>query len=187
MRLPGSAFPAALILGFLLLLHPARSFSQDTARHDTIYFAHSPNKAALYSAILPGLGQAYNKKYWKIPLVYAGFGTMAYFLASNISEYSKFKDAFDYKSGDSIPSKYNSYVDKYPLTSLQEGKDYYRRNRDFTYIVMSLWYILNIVDAAVDAYLFTYDISDNLSLHWEPSIMGTTRGQAGGIKFDFRF
>ncbi|MHC1707649.1 MAG: DUF5683 domain-containing protein [Bacteroidales bacterium] len=130
---------------------------------------HSANKASLYSAILPGLGQAYNKKYWKIPVVYAGFGLMYYFINSNNIEYQKFKDAYAFKSStDPDPDLYNNYVDKYPLTSLQDGKEYYRRNRDLSIILCSFWYLLNITDAAVDAYLFDYDVSPDLSLKISP-------------------
>lgn len=129
----------------------------------------SPSKAALYSALLPGLGQAYNKKYWKIPLIYAGFGTMTYFIVTNGKEYNKFKDAYEYANGDSLSGKYNEYVDKYAVDELQAGRDYYRRNRDLTIIVTSFWYLLNVVDAAVDAYLFEYDVSDDLSMRIEPS------------------
>jgi hypothetical protein len=133
---------------------------------------HSPNKAAIYSAVLPGLGQAYNKKYWKIPVVYAGFGTMAYFINSNAIEYNKFRNAYDYKtSTNPDPSKYNEYVNKYPEASLLQGRDYYRRNRDLSYILTGVWYLLNVVDAAVDAYLFDYDVSEDLTLHIRPDIM----------------
>jgi len=137
---------------------------------------HSANKAALYSALLPGAGQAYNKKYWKIPVVYAGFGTLIYFIHSNNTEYVKFRDAYSFKASASPDSTlYNVYADKYPLSSLLEGRDYYRRNRDLTYILTSVWYILNVVDAAVDAHLFDYDISDNLSLQWKPEFYTPSR------------
>lgn len=140
---------------------------QDTTKVRT----QSPSRAALYSAILPGLGQAYNKKYWKIPIVYAGFGVMGYFIVSNGKEYMKFKDAYDYKNAGANPDpkKYNEYVDKYTIEELQSGRDYYRRNRDLTIIVTSFWYLMNIVDAAVDAYLFDYDITDDLSLRVAPT------------------
>ncbi len=149
-----------LLVGVLIFSKP--SFSQNNK-------VHSPNRAALYSAILPGLGQAYNRKCWKVPVVYAGFGVMYYFINSNNSEYLKFKDAYTYKSSTNPdPSLYNEYVDKYPLTSLQDGKVYYRRNRDLSIIIASFWYLLNITDAAVDAYLFDYDVSPDLSLKISP-------------------
>ncbi|MCD4679438.1 MAG: hypothetical protein K8S00_03525 [Bacteroidales bacterium] len=129
---------------------------------------HSPNKAALYSAILPGLGQAYNKKYWKIPVIYAGVGTLLYFINLNNKEYKKFRDAYIYvSSGDSVETD-NDYVNKYSEEALLEGRNYYRTNLELTYILSGVLYILNIIDATVDAHLFEYDISDNLSMKLEP-------------------
>ena len=144
----------------------------------------------MFSAVLPGSGQAYNKKYWKIPVVYAGFGLMYYYINSNNLEYQKFKNAYTYKSSSTPdPALYNSYVDKYPLTSLQDGKEYYRRNRDLSIILCSFWYLLNITDAAVDAYLFDYDISPDLSLRISP-FTSATSGQITslpGISFTLAF
>ncbi len=152
-----------LILCLLMICFGSSGFSQKPNA------PHSANKAALFSAVLPGAGQAYNRKYWKIPVVYAGFGTLIYFIHSNHTEYVKFRDAYSFKAAATPDSSlYNEYADRYPLASLLEGRDYYRRNRDLTYILTSVWYLLNVVDAAVDAHLFDYDISDNLSLSWKP-------------------
>jgi hypothetical protein len=166
--------PFRVLFVIFLITYSLQSISQETKP-----VIHSANKASLYSAILPGAGQAYNKKYWKIPVIYAGFGTLIYFIHSNNTEYVKFRDAYSFKAASSPDSTlYNDYADKYPLASLLEGRDYYRRNRDLTYILTSVWYVLNVVDAAVDAHLFDYDISDNLSMQWQPefySIKGSQR------------
>ena len=130
---------------------------------------HSPHKASIYSAVLPGLGQAYNKKYWKIPIVYAGFGTITYFVVTNRKEYLLAKEAFLYTTNGEVYETDNKYVGKYTEQDLTQIRDYYRRNTELSWIVMSLWYVLNIVDATVDAHFFDYDISDNLSLHLQPS------------------
>lgn len=157
------------ISGLLLLLFMLVQMNSSEAQQ---ILNHSPNRAAIYSAVIPGLGQAYNKKYWKIPIVYAGFGAMAYFINSNAIEYNRFRNAYDYKTAAiPDPSKYNSYVDKYPVASLLQGRDFYRRNRDLSYILTGIWYVLNVVDAAVDAYLFDYDVSENLTLHVTPEIV----------------
>jgi hypothetical protein len=137
-------------------------------RDSTYVSPKSPTRAAVYSAVLPGLGQIYNKKYWKLPIVYAGFGTFGYFIAANNKEYQKFQDAYDYENGNTDPENYNEYVDKYTLEELQSGRDYYRRNRDLSIILTTFWYALTIVDAAVDAYLFDYDVTDDLSLKVKP-------------------
>lgn len=126
---------------------------------------HSPHKASVYSAILPGLGQAYNKKYWKIPIVYAGIGTLTYFAITNRKEYLLAKEAFIYVSNEEEYPIDNKYVGKYEANDLITIRDYYRRNTEVSWIFMGLWYVLNIVDATVDAHLFYYDISDELSVH----------------------
>jgi len=150
---------------------------------------HSPKKAALYSAILPGLGQAYNKKYWKIPIIYAGVGTLIYFINLNNKEYKKFRDAYTYvSSGDSSYTD-NEYVYKYSESALLEGKNYYKGNLELTYILSGVLYILNIIDATVDAHLFEYDISDKLSLKLEPAYnrnMLLNRPMTG-VKISLRF
>ena len=132
---------------------------------------HSAKKATIYSAILPGLGQAYNKKYWKIPIIYAGFGTLIYFINLNGKEYRKFREAYNIvATGDSANFVNNEYVVRYNanLTQLQEGRNYYRRNLELNYILSGLLYILQIVDASVDANLYNFDVSDDLSIGFDP-------------------
>lgn len=132
---------------------------------------HSPQRATLYSMVLPGLGQAYNQKYWKIPIVYAGFGVLGYFIVLYRSEFVKYREAYDYLTiGDqSIPID-NEYAYKYSTDQLVQGRDWYRRNMEFTYILTGVWYLLNVLDAVVDAHLFDYDVSDDLSIRFKPVI-----------------
>lgn len=133
--------------------------------------SHSPKKASIYSAVLPGLGQAYNKKYWKMPIIYAGFGTIYYITRTNTLEYRKFLEAYQYVANkDTVPIN-NEYVHRYSQQQLMLGKNHYRRNLEIGYIVGGAFYILNIIDAAVDAHLFNYDVSDNLSLNIEPIML----------------
>lgn len=132
--------------------------------------AHSAHKASIYSAILPGLGQAYNKKYWKIPIVYAGIGGLSYLALSNRTEYRLAKDAFSYVSNGETFETDNKYVGKYNEADLIQIRDFYRRNTELSWIVLGLWYVLNIIDATVDAHFFDYDISNNLSLHLQPAM-----------------
>ncbi len=132
---------------------------------------HSAKRATIYSAILPGLGQAYNKKYWKIPIIYAGFGTLIYFINTNGKEYRLFRDAYTIvATGDTAAYPSNEYIGKYDAdpNRLQEGRNYYRRNLELNYILAGLLYILNIVDASVDANLYNFDVSDEISLRFEP-------------------
>ncbi len=175
---------------FLLLLPRPELKAQNTTEVDTAFKKpHSPNKAAIFSAVLPGLGQAYNKKYWKIPIVYAGFGLIAYFIISNTSEYKKYDEAYDYViAGDTVGID-NDYVGQYDEQQLLDGKKYHRRNMELSYIVGGLWYILNIVDASVDAHLFDYDVSEDLSIRVDP-VMHIRRPDfrpVTGIKLTVKF
>jgi hypothetical protein len=150
---------------------------------------HSPTKATVMSALLPGLGQVYNKKYWKVPIIYAGFGIMTYFIVTNASQYKQFKGAY-IESVDSITNgQYADLVSKYSSTDLLNAREYYRRNLEITCIISALWYILNILDATVDAHLFTYNISKDLSLRVDPVWMNTPESLKGatGIKLSFKF
>lgn len=161
-----------LHLSLFFLLMSQIGFAQKVASPENIPVKpkHSPHKASVYSAVLPGLGQAYNKKYWKIPIVYAGFGTISYFAITNRKEYLVAKEAFIYVSnGEEYPTD-NKYVGVYGAADLIQIRDYYRRNTELSWIVMGLWYALNIIDATVDAHFFTYDISDNLSLQVQPGL-----------------
>lgn len=121
------------------------------------------NKAALMSAIVPGLGQIYNKKYWKVPVIYGGSAALIYFISENNKEYLKFKKAILYRSDSD-----STTVDKFPRYTnedLNVRKNYYRRNRDLSYILAGLLYTLNILDAYVDSQLMNFDISEDLSFH----------------------
>ncbi len=153
---------------------------------------HSPRKATLYSMVLPGLGQAYNKKYWKIPIIYAGFGVFYYFIKANDSEYQKYKEAYYHAliNEDGTLPPINEYEAKYETDFLLSAKNYYRRNRDLSYILTGLWYVLNIVDATVDAHLFSWEVNDDLSLRVEPGLMAPVNSQfsaAGGLKLTLSF
>ena len=126
------------------------------------------NRAALFSAVVPGLGQAYNKKYWKLPILYAGFGTLYYFISTNNSEYQKYKTALLYRSD--LDSTTIDQFFRYTNNDLTIRKDFYRRNRDLSYILAGVLYTLNIIDAYVDSELMDFDVSDNLSLHTSPTL-----------------
>lgn len=130
---------------------------------------HSAHKATIYSLLLPGLGQAYNKKYWKIPVIYAGFGALTYSFIINKNEMDKFTEAYQYvTNNDSFPID-NEYIIRYPdPDDLLRGREFYRRRVELTVIFSAAWYLLNVVDAAVDAHFFDYNISDDLTLRLDP-------------------
>jgi hypothetical protein len=151
---------------------------------------HSAHKASLYSMALPGLGQAYNKKYWKIPVIYAGFGFLAYNISKNNKEVKAFTEAYRFLSnGDSIPPN-NKYANSgYDADQLLSGREYYMRNVELSVIFTAALYLLNIVDAAVDAHFFDYDISEDLSLNVQPIIIRTPQQPfgTGGIRLSMNF
>lgn len=144
------------------------------------------NKSALFSAILPGSGQVLNKKYWKVPFLYAGFGTLAYFIKVNGNYYKDFRTAYLYRN-DNDPATVDAYP-KYSNDDLQVRKDYYRRNRDLCYILTGVLYTLNIIDAYVDAQLMDFDVSDNLSLRTSPCLQQLDNGeQLASLRFTLMF
>lgn len=150
---------------------------------------HSPKKASLYSAVLPGLGQAYNKKYWKIPVVYAGFAGCAYLITTNNVEYKKFIAAYEWLDGGSVGDPPNDYALRYGSSEqLINGQTTYRRALEQSVILTVLWYGLNIIDASVDAHFYYFDINEDLSLSIHPEIITTTtKNNFTGIALSFKF
>ncbi|MBJ6118395.1 hypothetical protein JAO76_09340 [Pontibacter sp. BT310] len=152
----------------------------DTATEDDNSFFLTkwdrPAKAALFSAIVPGLGQAYNKAYWKVPIVYATGGVLAYFWITNHNNYKDFEEALNIRINGGV-DKYansNNYGIDRPdkgIPYLKYARDYYRRNRDLTILLSIGAYGLQIAEAYVHAHMKEFDISDNLALRVQPDIM----------------
>jgi hypothetical protein len=153
-------------------------------RVDSILLHHSPRKAAIRSAILPGWGQAYNKRYWKIPIVYAALGTSAYVFVDNVSWYRKLRFAYkvavekDVANYDKVDRRLSRFVETNNTSFLQYQRNEYRRNVDYSVLAFVLLWGLNVVDATVDAHLKSFDVSPDLSLHFKPgySEMANTNG-----------
>ena len=141
----------------------------DPIQTASIKNSHSPKKATLL-ALIPGAGQAYNHKYWKMPIVYAGFGVTTYFAITNGQDYRLYRDAYDYKMGIKTNVSQHAIEEaaKYTEDNLITLRDYYRSNMELSWIVTAAWYILQIIDANVDAHFFYYDVGDDLTLHVEP-------------------
>lgn len=138
---------------------------------------HSPVKATWMSAALPGLGQYYNEKYWKIPIIYAGFSTLAYFVIQNRYEYDRFKEAYAIKAELSDGQVSGNYlVDNYTSSQLLNQREYYQSNLELSYILTGVFYLLQIVDATVDAHLYEFDMSDDLSIQLQPQWVPTENG-----------
>jgi Family of unknown function (DUF5683) len=166
-----------LVFSFFILLLKSAHAQTDSA------VVHSPKKATIYSAILPGLGQAYNKKYWKIPIIYAAIGTSGYFFFFNNKEYQRTRKALIARLDENPETIDNDFTDpRYTDELLQERKNYYRRNRDFSAILTVVFYCANIIDADVDAHMMNFNVDENLSLNLEQVQPGFT-----GLSLSYRF
>ncbi len=137
-----------------------------------------PQKAAFYSAVLPGLGQAYNNAYWKIPIVYATGAVLGYFLVTNNNNYQDLRKALLIRNdGDSATvDKFNDHpilgvASTRGSANLKFNRDTFRRNRDLTILISILAYGLNVAEAYVDAHLDEFDVSDDLSMRLTPNFM----------------
>lgn len=128
-----------------------------------------PREAALRSAIFPGLGQIYNKRWWKVPLVYGGFVGIGLVYNFNRRYYRDLLKEAQYRDEHNEPPP-NSIYAGYPDQSIIEAKDYYRRNRDLSILAGLAFYTVQIIDAYVDAKLFRYDISNDVTLRVQPSL-----------------
>jgi hypothetical protein len=136
---------------------------------------HSPRKAAIMSAILPGLGQAYNKKYWKMPIIYAGAGAVTYFFFYNRRYYLRFQDAYvavtDTSSSTVAPQEiFDINTSNYEVNDFLTQRDFYRRNMELNVILGALLYTLNVIDAYVDAHLKYFDVNEDLALRIKPEM-----------------
>ena len=141
---------------------------------DSLNEVHSPRKAAIRSALIPGWGQAYNKKYWKIPIVYGALGTTAGVFIYNIQTYKELRVAYRGKYNARVLNDSTDYFKmktKYiPISeeSLRFNRNEFRRNIDYTVLVFIALWGLNVVDATVDAHLKSFDVSPDLSLRIKP-------------------
>ena len=141
-----------------------------------------PAKAAFYSAILPGLGQAYNKKYWKIPLVYGLLATAVYTYRFNDIKYNEVRDAYKRRLEGYKDDQFSFLTDSSRLVSAQKS---YERNRDLSTFFIIGVYVLNIIDANVDAHLKQFNVNDKLSLR--PDIQVNPINSQRSIAFSLNY
>ena len=147
---------------------------------------HKPNRAVLMSALVPGLGQVYNKKYWKIPIIYGAGGAFAYYLGYYQDKYIKFRTALRQRRR--RPDRISLTDGNMIMSSLSTGQDYYRRYRDLNALGITSIYFLNIVDAMIDAHFFYYDVSDDLTMHIQPAVFNTPGATSSlGLQINFSF
>lgn len=191
------------VYSIILLLFFGLFFSQEIKPFDTIKTEkqvveeiekanvstiqkYNPTKAGLYSAVFPGLGQYYNKKYWKIPIVWGAVGTGVGIIVYNDKQYRRYRTAF-LAELNGQPHEFDDlpYVDAKVLGNTQDRA---KRQRDYAIAITGVLYILNIVDAVVDAHL--YDQKKDPDLAIKPTIiyddLGVANGKAG-LSLSFRF
>lgn len=205
-----------VVVCFVVLISGGNAHAQKI-ESDTVFAPikikeHSPHKATVYSALLPGLGQIYNRKYWKLPILYGGIGVTLYAIGWNTGQYNDYKDAYvdfskfvEYKNDpETIPepssksyeklvsnvdfTTTSSQLDELYKTRFKNGKDKYKRDRDLSYIILFGVYVLNIIDATVDAHFTNFNINDDLSMTVQPKmnytpVSGSTLGLSCRINF----
>ena len=160
--------------------------SDEVIEIETDTLENRPSTAALYSAALPGLGQAYNRKYWKIPILYGGGMVVAYFINYNQQLLKQYRDGLiALIDQDDRTQPFDPRLDE---KDYQRAVDYWRRNRDLLMIGGVLLYIINIVDAHVDAHLELFTVDDDISLNLEPSFNQTVmQTNLIGLSLKLRF
>jgi hypothetical protein len=156
---------------------------QDTVQIKSYAERYNPRKALMYAAIFPGAGQVYNKKYWKLPLVYGGIFAIGYAINFYQEGYTKYRGELFYviNQGGVSPSGFNE-------SSLRTIVDRYRRERDFWIVMMAGMYLLQIVDAHVDAHLKEFDLNPNLRVQLKPMFeQDQLIGRQTGLSLVFKF
>lgn len=194
--------PSVWLLLILFFTTGFSAYSQKTEADSTQIkkseVIHSPRKATIYSAVLPGLGQIYNRKYWKVPLIYGGFVTFGYFINFNNNEYITYRQAYSDIIDNDPTTNSHLYLKVNPsllkpenkadyTQALRIAKDGSRRNRDLVVISTAMFYALNIIDASVDAHFFNFDISDDLTINWVPGPMICADQKLIGLHCRFTF
>jgi hypothetical protein len=173
-------------------------------------FSPDPRRAWLYSAIFPGLGQAYNRQFWKIPIVFGGFAGFTYAIMWNQGYFSDYQAAFvDIRSGNPEARRWTYFVPagwdpdefleqrgrEWFANVLEHRRDFYRHNRDLSVILTVAWYLLVMVDSYVDARLFNFTMSQDLSMRVAPTMISYRNNSpnnnilnsAHGLQWSFRF
>jgi hypothetical protein len=182
------------------------SATKGDAAIDSVLNTHSPRKAAIRSALLPGWGQIYNKRYWKLPLVYGALGTTAYVFFYNLQTYKELKFAYSARYLAARPepdpnnpnvrppyrdsTKYDQLANRYRIIqnieAIKRGRDEFRRNMDYSVLVFLLFWGLNVIDASVDAHLRSFDVSPDLGLRFKAGYSDLARTNGFSLVLTFK-
>jgi hypothetical protein len=170
-----------------VILEKTTVLSIDTAKIPLVKIPKSrvkdPRKASLLSAVLPGAGQFYNGKYWKIPILWGGAYALGYFINLNHEQYILTRDSYLLQTS----GQRDYFNNVYRPDQLVRLREYWRRNRDLLIILSAFGYLLNIADAAVDAHLSGFEVTDDISLRLEPQVQMMAGQPTLGLRMAFTF
>lgn len=150
------------------------------------FYSHADRpgrKAALYALGLPGLGQVYNRKFWKVPIVYGAMGTTMFFAVTNAKNMRRYNAALFNDLRD-LPHEFSGVLTTEQIT---RSRNFYKKNMELSFLLTGLFWGLSIVDATVDAHLFKFDISDDLTFQWAPNLLTGNNKLMPGIHLSLTF
>ena len=145
---------------FSIILVSVLSYSQEEESNSQIDVLR-PSKASFYSAVLPGLGQIYNKKAWKVPIVYAAIGISGYSYDFNKKKFWSYRDAYKRRKAGYTDDQYQGIIIN--DDRLLDGQDFHKKYKDLSMVFLVGFYFLNILDANIDAHLLDFNVDENLS------------------------
>ncbi|HLO69278.1 MAG TPA: DUF5683 domain-containing protein [Flavipsychrobacter sp.] len=171
----------------LAVVDPLPKAAQDSFRAKEVKphkFEPKPKKAGMYSAILPGSGQFYNRQYWKVPAIYVGVAAAGYFINFNLTNYQKYRKAY-YTRIDNDPTTVDTDIEtkKYTTENLKQLQDQYRKWLDMTVLLTALGYTVQVIDAIASAHLKNFDISRDISLRIQPVAQPNYIGMGLAVNF----
>ncbi len=171
-----------LLLAFMIVFQGPPGIAQavDTATQAIAIkkrFLPSPKMAALF-AIIPGGGQIYNRRYWKVPIVFAAIGGLTYLTIENQKQYRSYKSAY---TSELKGEPHEFSILNLPSYVLKNARDETRKSMEEAYIFLTLVYVVQIAEAYVDAHLQDFDVTDNLSFRWTPARINSPSGPIPGI------
>ena len=166
------------------------TFKDRPTEKNNYYNPLAPAKAAFYSAVLPGLGQIYNKRYWKVPIVYLGIGTSIYFYKLNNDDYNRFRNAYKRRLAGYTDDEFwgNGTTPIVSSDRLEDAQKTAKRNKDLSIAVAVAFYLLNIIDANVDAHLRQFNVNNDLTLEpvFELNPIDTKANYSISLKYRFK-
>ena len=165
---------------------PKDSTTKNILSQDTTSKKYIPRVATLRSALIPGWGQAYNKKYWKIPIIYGALGTTAGIFFYNLKTYKILRQTYIYLTTDTANrNKIDPQYVGFSPESIRKGRNSFRQNIDYSVLFFIGFWAINVVDATVDAHLKSFDVNDNISFKVKPGFNLLTRSPTVGLAFNF--